>query len=62
MTIEEFTRLVGESIGEASVCWSDIPTGVFDSQRCGELADQIISAYTEVVRERDELLARLHPQ
>lgn len=29
MSKEEFTRIVGEAIGEASMAWSETPKGIF---------------------------------
>lgn len=45
MTIEEFRSLVGEAIGEASMCWSETPKGEFDSSRAALIVDRIINAY-----------------
>lgn len=36
-----FREIVGESIGEASMCWSKTPEGVFDSTRASKLVDKI---------------------
>ena len=36
-----FRELVGEAIGEASMCWASPPTGVFDSTRATALIDRI---------------------
>jgi hypothetical protein len=45
MTKEQFRELVGIAIGEASMCWSEIPKGVFDSTKASELADRIVAAF-----------------
>lgn len=42
-----FSELVGISIGEASMCWSQEPQGVFDASRCKALAEKIIDAYRQ---------------
>lgn len=42
MTFEE---LVGEGIGEASMCWSEIPSGVFDSSKAKEINDKILDEF-----------------
>lgn len=44
MTAKSFEEIVGEAIGEASMAWSETPTGVFDSQKCIELTDRIVQA------------------
>lgn len=50
-----FRQLVGEHIGRASVCWDELPHGVFDSNKAIELTNEIVAAYDTVVKERDEL-------
>lgn len=35
--------IVFQAIGEASMCWSEVPTGVFDSTRAKKIADELIS-------------------
>jgi hypothetical protein len=39
MTIEE---LVGQAIGEASMCWSEPPKGVFDASKAEEIAERLM--------------------
>lgn len=39
-SIEE---LIGQSLGEASVCWSQTPQGVFDSTKCKAILDRIMA-------------------
>jgi len=34
---------IGEIIGEASMCWSETPKGVFNSDRAKELVDEIMT-------------------
>lgn len=34
--------LVFMSLGEASTCWSETPSGVFDSTRCADLGDKVL--------------------
>ncbi len=41
----KFRALVGESIGAASMCWSELPRGVFDSTRAVELIGKIVAEY-----------------
>lgn len=36
--------LISEAIGTASVCWTEIPTGVFDSTRAQKLANDLLLA------------------
>ena len=48
---------IGEAIGEASMCWSETPSGVFDSTRASAIVDRLIDlAISEYKRGRDEAL------
>ena len=40
---EDLNRIVFEAIGEASMCWKEIPTGTFDSQKAEKVALQLIA-------------------
>lgn len=42
---KSFKEIVGEAIGEASMCWSEAPCGVFDSTRASALADKVVNYY-----------------
>jgi len=39
---EAIARHVFTALGEASVCWSELPTGVFDSTRAKKVGDDLI--------------------
>jgi hypothetical protein len=41
--MDEIKQRIGEIIGEASMCWSDTPTGVFDSTKASSLIDEIMT-------------------
>lgn len=40
---ERMTTLVYESIGEASMCWTETPKGVFDSDRAKNIGDRLMN-------------------
>lgn len=42
-----FRELVGEAIGEASMCWEPRPAGMFESDRASKLIDRICEAVTQ---------------
>ena len=44
MTLE---YIVYQGLGEASMCWSEIPNGVFDSERAKQIGDAIMAAIRE---------------
>jgi len=41
-------ELIFQNIGEASMCWSEIPSGIFDSSRAEKLGDEIYEAYKKL--------------
>ena len=49
---QTFEELVFFCLGEASVCWSELPRGVFDSAKAYEIATKIIEWHK---RELDEV-------
>jgi hypothetical protein len=44
---KELRRILGESAGEISMCWSEIPKGVFDSTKALSIVDKIEKAFIE---------------
>ena len=40
---EAIRQRVGEIIGEASMCWSETPKGVFNSDKAIKLVDEIMA-------------------
>lgn len=44
---DKWREELGEIIGEASMCWKEIPTGVFDSDRAVKLIDRLESLLSE---------------
>lgn len=56
MTREERKQLIGEAIGEASMCWGEMPTGVFDSTRASKIVDRVVAAL-EKEREGEKVLS-----
>jgi hypothetical protein len=41
----KFRELVGIAIGEASMCWSEVPSGVFQSEKALALLNRICEAH-----------------
>ena len=44
MNKEKLTELIYINLGQASMCWSEIPKGVFDSTKAAELGQEIMDA------------------
>lgn len=43
-SIEDILRnKVGEAIGEASMCWSTVPTGIYDSTRAKRIWEELLA-------------------
>ena len=49
-----FSELVGEALGQASMAWSERPTGIFDSDTCSVLHIDIMNAHNEELRKQKE--------
>lgn len=47
MNKEQLQKIVFEALGEASMCWSEIPQGVFESTRALEIGNRIMKAFDE---------------
>lgn len=47
---EELKEIIGIAIGEASMCWSEPPTGVFDSTRASSVADRLLKEFLEKLK------------
>jgi len=41
---DELKKFIGEKVGEATMCWKPIPTGVFESERASAILDEIYAA------------------
>jgi hypothetical protein len=54
MDKEKLTELVYINLGRASMCWSDIPSGVFDSTKAAELGKEIMEAVEKYVEAQEE--------
>jgi len=54
MNREKLTELVYINLGQASMCWSEIPKGVFDSTKAAELGKEIMDAVEKYIEEAKE--------
>jgi hypothetical protein len=54
MNKEKLTELVYINLGRASMCWSDIPSGVFDSTKAAELGKEIMDAIEKYIEDKEE--------
>jgi hypothetical protein len=54
MDKEKLTELVYINLGRASMCWSDIPSGVFDSTKAAELGKEIMEAVERYIEDKEE--------
>ena len=59
MNKEELSTEVLTAIGEASMCWQEVPTGVFDSDRAKRVAENLlIYIESSVITQIREEIAR----
>ena len=42
MELKEIEKIIGEAIGEGSMCWSKIPVGIFDSENASRIVDETV--------------------
>lgn len=47
ITRDDLKREIEFAIGEASMCWSTVPTGVFDSTRASDISERLYSVIKE---------------
>ena len=52
MNKEKLREIIFISLGRASMCWSEIPRGVFDSTTAAELGEEIVKAIEEYVEDQ----------
>lgn len=45
-----FKELVLEKVGEASMCWSECPSGLFEEPKAALIAKDIVSEHEEEIR------------
>ena len=50
-----FRSFVCEQVGKASMCWSDRPKGIFDSEQAVKIVNEITAEYEKVVKINAEL-------
>lgn len=51
---EKLHEVIGESLGEASLCWTETPKGVFDSSRASKVLYQTVAKVLKIVREESD--------
>ena len=51
MTKDKLVELIYINLGRASMCWSEIPKGVFDSTKAAELGREIVDAIEEYTKD-----------
>ena len=49
LTAKEIKTIVFESIGHASMCWHETPSGVFDSEEATKVGDNLLSKVNDYV-------------
>ena len=54
MTLEKLKEIVFQNLGEVSVCWSEIPKGIFDSTKAEKLGNEIIQAFIFYLQDQNK--------
>ncbi len=47
---ETFESIIFTAIGEASMCWSELPTGVFESSRARRIGYMLIQEIAKILK------------
>jgi DNA adenine methylase len=53
ISFEQLQEIIGQAIGEASMCWDEIPKGVFDSTRAKKILNNLLKLYASKRRGED---------
>ena len=53
--MSKLSAIIGEGIGEASMCWSETPKGIFESERASSIVDRILSAVDAELQKESEI-------
>lgn len=52
MTEEKLKQIIFTNLGQASMCWSEIPKGVFDSSKAEMLGYEILEAFAKLLEDK----------
>lgn len=52
MKRDELLEIIFQNIGQASMCWSQYPKGIFNSEKATQLGYEIISAIDKYIEEQ----------
>lgn len=52
--VEEIREFVFTALGEASMCWSETPTGTFQSDKASEIGEVLIAKLTPLVAQKEK--------
>lgn len=52
--LDDMKRIVFEAIGEASMCWSEAPTGIFESTRAKAIGENVMKAISTYIHQAEE--------
>lgn len=55
---QEVQRIIGEAVGEASLQWRPVPTGVFDSDGASALVGRVVAELEPHLKASEDLLLR----
>lgn len=53
---DDLKKFIGEKVGEATMCWNPIPTGVFDSERASKILAEINTEVYKALRDEVDAL------
>lgn len=58
--MEKFEEQIFQAIGRASMCWSEIPTGIYDSTEATKIGSDLVTLLqTEIAKRNNETVRQL---
>ena len=54
---EQISEKVFESLGMASMCWDELPRGIFESTKCKKIGEELINFIHQIRQDDREELA-----
>jgi hypothetical protein len=48
--LEQAEKEIGEAVGEASMCWTELPQGTFESDRAKKIVERLKALFTAGVK------------
>jgi len=54
MKRKEIEKIIGEAIGEGSMCWSETPKGIFDSVNASRIVEETVNKIINIMKSKKD--------